>query len=261
MENNKFCQKILKKHWPNVPIFGDIKDYKHDRSQTIQLVSGGFPCQPYSVAGKQKGKEDDRAIWPQMLRVIKESSPNWVLAENVAGIINMELDSVLSDLESENYKTETFVIPACAINARHRRDRVWIVGYSEHNGQLASKINKSITKRSINNKEGKEEASKFKGPSNTDEVLANTNSLRQWRRKITYNKKKRKKEIFIKRCSKRNRRSTFSEGMWVSEPKLDRVAHGVSNRMDRTKALGNAIVPQVARVIFEYIKEFERGIK
>lgn len=133
VENNKWCKKLLKKHFPEAEQHGDIKETRNLR--TVDIITGGFPCQPFSVAGKRKGKEDDRALWPEMLRIIKESKPAWVIGENVAGIINMELDTVLSDLEGEGFETQAFVIPACGINAWHRRNRVWILAYSADNGR------------------------------------------------------------------------------------------------------------------------------
>ena len=139
-EMDSFCQKVLKKHWPNVPIHSDIKELNgHEYRGTVELVCGGFPCQPFSVAGKQGGSKDDRALWPEMLRVIQEVQPTWVIGENVSGIINMELDSVLSDLEAEGYATQTFVLPACAVDAKHRRDRVWIIGYTNSDEQSSQR--------------------------------------------------------------------------------------------------------------------------
>lgn len=129
VEIDPFCQKVLKKHWPNIPIISNIKEYKHDET-TIDLLTGGFPCQPFSCAGKQRGKKDDRYLWPEMLRIISEVHPTWIIGENVSGIINMGLDQVLSDLENTGYTCQSFIIPACAKNAPHRRDRVWIVGYA-----------------------------------------------------------------------------------------------------------------------------------
>jgi DNA-cytosine methyltransferase len=127
-ENDKFCQKVLAKHWPGVPIHDNIEELDGRQYRgTVELVCGGAPCQPFSVAGQQRGTEDDRALWPEMLRVIREVEPLWVIGENVAGIINMELDNVLSDLEDSGYSCQTFVIPACAVDAQHRRDRVWVI--------------------------------------------------------------------------------------------------------------------------------------
>jgi len=130
-EQDKFCQQVLKKHWPTVPIFDDIKKMRGDELEAVDIISGGFPCQPFSVAGKRRGSADDRALWPEMLRVIKEVRPTWVIGENVAGIINMELDNTLFDLEREGYEVQTFIIPACAVEAPHGRDRVWIVANSK----------------------------------------------------------------------------------------------------------------------------------
>ena len=125
-EYDKKARLVLNKHWPDVPIYEDVRTLEHDGS--IDVISGGFPCQPFSVAGKQKGKEDDRDLWPSMFNLIQKHRPTWVIGENVAGLIALGLDSVLADLESENYRTRTFVIPACSVNAKHRRDRLWIIG-------------------------------------------------------------------------------------------------------------------------------------
>ena len=103
-EQDKFCQKVLAKHWPNIPIFDDIKKLKGDQfNGAIDMVVGGFPCQPWSTAGKRKGSDDHRHLWPEMLRVIKEVRPRWVIGENVAGIVNMALESVCADLEAEGF--------------------------------------------------------------------------------------------------------------------------------------------------------------
>lgn len=176
-DDDPFCQQVLAKNFPNVPIYGDIRELTADRlaadaigsragvekqdtsRQTrkspealaptmvrqgdrasdakrtssrhrnvrIDLLTGGFPCQPFSNAGLKKGDQDDRFLWPEMLRVIRETKPAWIVGENVAGIINMALDQVCADLERENYEVQPFVIPACAVGAPHRRDRVWIV--------------------------------------------------------------------------------------------------------------------------------------
>ena len=134
VEIEKFCQKILKKHWPDVPMHEDIRNVKGDEFESVDLITGGFPCQPFSQAGKRRGKEDDRYLWPEMLRVISEVKPRWVLGENVAGVVRMELDTVLSDLEAEGYEAEAVVIPACGVDAPHRRYRVWIVAYSKSTG-------------------------------------------------------------------------------------------------------------------------------
>jgi DNA (cytosine-5)-methyltransferase 1 len=130
VEYEPYAQKVLAKNFPGVPIAGDIFGFDATKFLGVGLVTGGFPCQPFSVAGKQLGNKDDRAIWPQMLRVIREARPTWVIGENVSGIIKMELDNVLSDLEGEGYTTQTLVIPAAGVDAKHRRERVWILAHT-----------------------------------------------------------------------------------------------------------------------------------
>lgn len=132
--------RILEQHWPNVPRWKDIRTltgdsfYERTGLRTVDIISGGFPCQPFSVAGKRNGKDDDRYLWPEMLRVIREIRPTWVVGENVPGIVNLALDQVLSDLESEGYTSQAFIVPACGVDAPHKRDRVAIVAYSRCNG-------------------------------------------------------------------------------------------------------------------------------
>lgn len=173
-DNEPFAQQILKKHWPQAQIYGDIRaltyaEYngrngaenaqggvagtnnnaqgahevrKSKGSDTVRpvfdLLTGGFPCQPFSQAGRRKGTGDDRFLWPEMLRVIREFRPRWVVGENVAGLLSIEqgvvFEQVCADLEGEGYAVQAFVIPAVAINAPHRRDRVWIVAHAESNG-------------------------------------------------------------------------------------------------------------------------------
>lgn len=151
-EKDKFCQKVLHKHWPDVPLFEDIHDITIESLQgrgvgKIDIITGGFPCQPFSVAGQQGGKNDDRYLWPAMFNVIKSVKPAWVLCENVTGIIPMALDEVLSDLEDKAYTTQTFIIPACSLNAPHRRERVWILAHSDKSRLQENKQKSCASKR------------------------------------------------------------------------------------------------------------------
>ena len=190
----EYPTKVLEKHWPDVPRWKDIRTltgesfYERTGGRTVDIISGGFPCQPFSTAGKQRGKEDDRYLWPEMVRVIKELRPTWIVGENVAGIVKMALPDILSELEACGYRTRTFLVPACAVGARHRRYRVAIVGYSEHNGLSSAEIDGGTQKTGGGEQEGKKKAGEFAGkgkPGNsqnvgrteserTGETLANT---------------------------------------------------------------------------------------
>lgn len=134
VENDPSCIQILEKHWLYIKRFKDIKECKSDELQTVDLICGGFPCQPFSLTGRRRGKEDDRNLWPEMFRIIREKKPTWVVAENVPGVVKMELDNILSDLEGEEYTCWTFIIPACAVDAKHRRDRLWILAHTNSQG-------------------------------------------------------------------------------------------------------------------------------
>ncbi len=184
----EYPAKVLEKHWPDVPRWKDIRTltgesfYERTGLRTVDIISGGFPCQPFSVAGKQRGKEDDRYLWPEMVRVIKELRPTWVVGENVAGIVRMALPDILSELEACGYATRAFLIPACAVGARHRRYRVAIVGHAKHDGLSTAKKPRSAGEAGKRSEEGEETASEFEGtgePGNSEnvgraEVMENT---------------------------------------------------------------------------------------
>ena len=175
----EYPTKVLEKHWPDVPRWKDIRTltgesfYERTGRRTVDIISGGFPCQPFSVAGKQRGKEDDRYLWPEMVRVIKELRPTWVVGENVAGIIKMALSDILYELEACGYRTRTFLIPACAVGARHRRYRVAIVGYSEYNGLSSAAVTGGTQKTGRGQQEGK------KKPANLREQV-NPETVKMW---------------------------------------------------------------------------------
>jgi DNA (cytosine-5)-methyltransferase 1 len=147
-EIDKFCQGVLKRHWPEVPIHENIKELRGGAYAGCTLLTGGFPCQPFSSAGKRRGKNDDRHLWPEMFRIIQEAKPSWVIGENVAGLINMELEQAIIDLEGNGYEVQPIVIPACAIGAVHRRDRVWIIANANRKRQnIWKKANDQKTRR------------------------------------------------------------------------------------------------------------------
>lgn len=139
-EIEEFARKVLKKNFAGVKIHHDIRELNGEDYEGIDLVTGGYPCQPFSTAGTRKGIEDDRHLWPEMFRVITQARPAWVICENVVGHVTLGLDMVLHDLESEGYTTRTFIIPACGVGARHRRKRVWVVAYSDSYGWSGSEV-------------------------------------------------------------------------------------------------------------------------
>lgn len=226
----EYPTKVLEKHWPDVPRWKDIRTltgesfYERTGLRTVDVISGGFPCQPFSVAGKQRGKEDDRFLWPEMVRVIKELRPAWVVGENVAGIINMALDDILFELEAAGYKTRTFLVPACTVGAKHRRYRVAIVGYAEHNGLYAAEVRGGIETAGGREQERQEEASELAGagrPTNSKNV-ADIEGTRNW--KLPAEREKPGPEnTDIDRCSKdvADIKSFHQRGLPVREEQED----------------------------------------
>ena len=160
-EIDKYCRQILEKHWKKVKIYNDVKEITKERLQADGIdppavITGGFPCQPFSVAGNQKGTSDNRYLWPEMFRIIQELTPRWVVGENVKGITNIQdgmvFETVCTDLEGEGYEVRAFNIPAAGVGAPHRRERLWIVAHSKFNGLSSSQkpdsIKKTISKES-----------------------------------------------------------------------------------------------------------------
>lgn len=179
----EYPTKVLEKHWPDVPRWKDIRTltggsfYERTGLRTVDVISGGFPCQPFSIAGKQRGREDDRYLWPEMVRVIKELRPAWVIGENVAGIVRMALADILSELETCGYRTRAFLIPACAVGARHRRYRVAIVGYAEHNGPPAAEVGRSIEETGRGQQEGREKPGFISGGQDVADAKSKRNGM------------------------------------------------------------------------------------
>lgn len=279
----EYPTKILQKHWPDVPRWKDIRTltgesfYERTGRRTVDIISGGFPCQPFSIAGKRRGKEDDRYLWPEMVRVIKELRPDWVVGENVAGIVRMALSDILSELEACGYRTRTFLIPACAIGARHRRYRVAIVAHADSSGQLYRENEIKSAKG------GKQTQCKLE---RRCKDVADTDNRRWdvWRdRKFSAIEE-------VERTGRNigGREQEYESGewrpaesvlgrvadgipsqmdgdldfiinhYWDEEPDISRIATGINHRVDRLKCLGNAVVPQQFYPIFKMISNVER---
>jgi len=287
VEIDPYCLAVLAHHWPNVKRIEDIRNVKGNEFGAVDLVCGGFPCQPFSCAGKRKGKADDRYLWPEMCRVIKACRPAWVLGENVAGIIGMELDKVLADLETIGYSVQCFVIPACAVDAHHRRDRVWIVGYSEcperrqdnapwghsdegchRKGQETSRSGEPsenvahATRRGLGTDRG---ASGDSGHADLcGEVVADSFQSRLEGHagdgaigdEPGWNGTEPDGSTGETRVCR-----WPDEADWFAESGMGRLAHGVPNRVAQLRALGNAVVPQVVEQIGKAIMQAEQSAR
>jgi DNA (cytosine-5)-methyltransferase 1 len=334
-EFDKFCQKVLKKHWPDVPIYNDLKEISKDE-ETIRfipdhdLICGGIPCQPFSYAGKQRGKEDDRHLWPFMFKIIKQKKPTWVIVENVGGFVNVALDDVCLDLEAEGYATQSFIIPACGVEAPHRRDRIWIIGKnvgnttdngrtkdkpseeegrvigqseegrvlesegtsdggtsnvadtesdredgvsreseSEH-GQGDTRLESSSSnngriergsKQDVADTESSDrdddEVIKEHGETKTQEVFGNRSSVSRTQERYTQHREGNAKPRLGGMVDGVSSRLDGHHGFEV-EPDIPRVAENIPDRVNRLKALGNAIVPQIIYHIGLAILEDEK---
>ncbi|MDM8174765.1 DNA (cytosine-5-)-methyltransferase [Olivibacter sp. 47] len=193
-EMNPFARKVLDYYWPNATSYEDIKttDFTFWRGR-IDILTGGFPCQPYSAAGKRKGTEDDRHLWPEMLRAIREIEPRWIVGENVFGLVNwndgLVFEQVQADLENEGYEVQPYILPAVSVDAPHRRDRIWFVAYSQRNDDLRTQRRVNGEEKSMEGVDGTENSSTREssrtdirhneGGKNVEHVAANSSSARQ----------------------------------------------------------------------------------
>jgi DNA (cytosine-5)-methyltransferase 1 len=214
-EIEPYCRGVLERHWPDTPIYGDVKQLTGEQLKADGIVPsvivGGYPCQPFSTAGNRKGEQDPRHLWPEVHRLIRELRPRWVICENVGGHIKLGLDEVLSALEGEGYAVWTFVIPACGVDAPHKRDRVWIVANSNSSPIAREGVASGVSERQ------RFDSSSLQGGG----AGAGLES-------------------------------------WPAEPDVCRVVNGIPNQSHRLKALGNAIVPQIAEAIGHTIMRYER---
>lgn len=230
-EIEEYPVKILKKNFPDIPILKDVRKINKKTLKeadidpdTIDIVSGGFPCQPFSIAGKRRGTDDDRDLWPEMFRIIKEIRPHWIVGENVANFANMELDRTLSDLESEGYETRAFVFPAAAVGAPHQRMRTFIVA----------------------NADSKRWDCLEKGQANRRHRQYSESDASQGRQEEVWST-----AVHVL--------STGAELLSQPSSQLRRNDDGLSSGMDRLKCVGNAVMPQQILPIFQAIVEIEKG--
>ena len=294
-----WCRKILQQHWPNVPVASDVKELASDPERFVpdcDILTAGYPCQPFSFAGKRKGEEDDRHIWPHILKIIAFKRPTWCIFENVYGHISLGLDSVLSDLEAEGYTTRTFVVPACGVNAPHKRNRLWIVAYTNsprqrsgegeprasqegnNTGWIREDVSDTNSKRLQEHGHSKPTVTVSEGGSDGSNTSGCGCKGNDWGRSEQFTQDScsdvpNPKGIGVQGLwSSWEQESHAHEGqevsvrnseggrqtIWDVEPNVGRVAHGIPKRVDRIKGLGNAIVPQIAQRIAWTIMEISK---
>lgn len=230
-EIEPFCQKVLKQQFPYTTIYNDIKELKpNDNQLRPDIITAGFPCQPFSVAGKRKGAEDNRNLWKETIRIIKECRPTWFIGENVPGIISLYLDTVLKDLEEADYTTRTFNIPANSVGAYHQRKRMWIIGHSNSDSK----------------------GNEFSNANGWEQTHEPGSTLRKEGNETSHIKHSDNGNVFNTGPSENN--------WWQNERELRGVPHGVSTELDQTrnkriKALGNAILPLIPYYIGKAISQ------
>jgi len=295
VEKDDFCQKVLKKHWPNTTIEGDIRNVKGDKYEA-DIITGGFPCQPFSVAGKRKGTDDDRYLWDETIRVVRECKPRWFIGENVEGLINIKngvvLRQVQTDLEKEGFEVQCLVIPASGIGAWHQRKRIWILAHnvSNTNTRLSIGQRKEIQTRGSSTSSGSKNVSNSKSSRHRrwsseeckngewsflqgeqkgrkmgseikgcDGDVSNSNSERL----EGHRNKQQLQENGRKKHSIWNSNDETKESWWQTQSRICGVPNGVSFELDkgrnnRIKSLGNSIVPQIVRQLGFAILEADK---
>jgi DNA (cytosine-5)-methyltransferase 1 len=273
-EKDEFCQKVLQKNFKNIPIEGEIRNVKGEKYQA-DVVTGGFPCQPFSVAGKRKGTDDDRYLWDETIRVVRECKPKYFIGENVEGLINIQegmvLRQVQTDLEKEGFEVQCLVIPASGIGAWHQRKRVWIIGCNVSNSDSRMRRRWGTIGESGANEIWGFYSSEKKQSSNDirsktigcddilrEENVTNTNSKRSQRYGLQSNNLQKGNKTTINSNNNIEEQQTW----WQTQSEFCGVPNGVSYKLDkdranRVKALGNSIVPQIARELGKAIIEAE----
>ena len=278
VEKDKFCQQVLKKNFKDIPIESEVRDVKGDR-YAADIVCGGFPCQPFSVAGKRKGTDDDRYLWDETIRIVRECKPRWFIGENVEGIINIQegmvLRQVCDDLEKEGFEVQCVVIPASGIGAWHQRKRVWIIAQNPNNSRCKDRT-KQHRRQQTQSKERINSSSRSDFISNSNnygshrskgnETIESSNQSKEWLfirddQNVPNSNGKRLQGCKFQHHLEIGKQSSTNDGKnsseeqqtwWQTQSDLCGVPNGVSYELDkdrtnRIKALGNSIVPLIAR--------------
>ena len=273
-ELDSYCRRVLRRHWPDVPLFEDIRELKGSDVGAVDVIYGGFPCQPFSVAGNKKGKNDSRYLWPEFSRLVGEIKPRWVVAENVPGILRIAADDVCRDLEHQGYAVGIWDFEAASIGAQHRRERIFFVANSGR--ALRQGLSETGDLREANGA-GNALAVERSGSShvpNSDEVRCDMRGLTEQGMERqeppryqadsggeapTYTSSSRCTDSISGGLQETH--SAFGLcGRWELEPGVDRVVNGLPHRVDRLRALGNAVVPQQAFPVFRAIFEADEQV-
>jgi len=254
-EVDKKAQLVLKKHWPGVPIFDDVQELNADQLDALEIkpdvIVGGFPCQDISLAGEGAGLEGKRSgLWSEYARLISEIRPRYAIVENVSALLFRGIDRVLGELAEIGYDAEWHCIPASAVGAPHRRDRVWIVAYPNCTQRERGGVSSGISQEYADIDSGSANG-------NASENVADPECQRQPRQGSSWNGFGSTPTILGEATKPLD--GSFKQ-VWSVEPTMGRVAHGVPNRMDRLKQLGNAVVPQIPQLIGEAILTYEKEV-
>ena len=259
-EIDPYACKVLAKHWPEVPNYGNIKDIRWGDIVSPDVICGGYPCQPFSTAGKRQGTDDPRHLWPWVREAISELRPRYAILENVRGHITLGLNAVLGDLASIGYDAEWHVISAASVGAPHRRDRVFIVAYPNSSdtpdGRKCEIVPSQNTGWGNDRSRSKSDARQIsKGTAGQVTTLANADSEQLGQRRFTqhFGQTHTGWHDYV-----RGQTSDDLGQWWEVEPDVGRVADGVPYRVDRLKGLGNAVVPQVAELVGRMVMEHSR---
>ena len=248
-EIDPFCRAVLRKHWPEVPTYDDIKTLTASRlvadGVSVDVICGGFPCQDISTAGKGAGLAGARSgLWKEYARLVGELRPRFVIVENVAALLSRGIDEVLGDLAALGYDAEWHCIPASHVGAPHRRDRVWIVAYPDGERQQRVFVGGGAERSGTITSQGPMDAVDASGSRSCARLSDVAYPGRESAQVPT------ERQLAAVKIPQRN-------SWWETEPDVGRVAHGVPARLDRLKALGNAVVPQIPEIIGKWIMNYE----
>lgn len=247
-EIDRYANKILQKHWPDVPNFGDVTKLDWDKIPYVEIIAGGYPCQPFSTAGKRRGTNDTRHLWPHVRNAISRIRPRYALLENVSGHVTLGLDTVLGEIAALGYNAEWQIISASAFGAPHLRERLFIVAYPDNAGS-GTPERKLVFREDTVAAWWQGHAGTFNGFGGRGAMVANTNGGRQQQCDAPIGV-----IPIVDKGGERNAK------WWKTEPGVGRLANGVSNRVDRLRGLGNAVVPQVAEFMGYLINEHAKQI-